>query len=161
MKTWHTIKGYVVGAVALIACPCHLPITLPLLIALTGSAWLAENKLLVGAISTVVFLGGLVLATQWIGQSKLPLPDIHAGLPRVTVITSSACSGSCRDAVRVWQAVREGYQFKFEEVDITSPRGRDLAATHNIFATPTTLVNGRVAFRGVPKLDHAAAAVKG
>lgn len=27
---WLTIRGYVAGVVAVVACPCHLPITLPL-----------------------------------------------------------------------------------------------------------------------------------
>jgi mercuric ion transport protein len=43
-----TIKGSGVGLVALIACPCHLPLTLPLLLALSsGTAvggWLTANQ---------------------------------------------------------------------------------------------------------------------
>lgn len=72
LQTWLIIKGYVAGVVALIACPCHLPITLPLLITLTAgtafSTWLADNKLLVGGISTVIFLGGIALALKWFNQ---------------------------------------------------------------------------------------------
>jgi mercuric ion transport protein len=66
------IKAYVAGVVAFIFCPCHLPITLPLLIVLTAgtalSAWLTNNVLLVGAISTVIFIGGLALAFRWFTQ---------------------------------------------------------------------------------------------
>ena len=68
------IKAYVAGIVAFITCPCHLPITLPLLISLTAgtafSAWLAApgTLLLVGAISTVAFIGGLALAFKWSTQ---------------------------------------------------------------------------------------------
>ncbi len=165
LKTWHTIKGYLAGAVAFIACPCHLPITLPLLISLTAgtafSAWLADNKVLVGVLATVVFIGGVALAFKWFSKpARPPLPDRYAGLPKVTLITSSACSAMCEDAKAVWRAVREEHRFKFEEVDITSLRGRELAAAHNIFTTPTTLINDRVAFRGVPKPEHAAAMMK-
>ena len=45
-----TLAGLVLGATAIVACPCHLPLTLPLLIALLGStsvsALLADNFLL-------------------------------------------------------------------------------------------------------------------
>jgi len=163
-RIWYTVKGYVAGAVALIFCPCHLPITLPLLIALTAgtafSAWLANNVFLVGAISTVVFVGGMVLAFKWTGEAKPPLPDIYAGLPKVTLVTSSACGAACRDAMSVWQAVREEHRFKFEEVDIISPRGRDLVARHNIFTTPAAVINDSVVMRGVPSLERAQEAVR-
>ena len=70
---WHKIKGYMAGAVALIACPCHLPITLPLLIVLTCGtvfgAWLKNNVIIFGIILTVIFIGGAVLAFKWIGKT--------------------------------------------------------------------------------------------
>jgi hypothetical protein len=36
LKTWRTIRSYLAGVVAFIACPCHLPLILPLLISLTA-----------------------------------------------------------------------------------------------------------------------------
>ncbi len=165
LRTWHTIKGYVAVAVSFIACPCHLPITLPLLIALTAgtafSAWLAENKILVGVISTVVFFGGAALAFKWFsGPARSARRDHVAGPPKVTLITSPACHEACENARTIWREVQQEHPFKLEEVDITSPRGRELAARHIIFTTPATLINGRVAFRSVPKRGHAAAKVK-
>lgn len=75
------IKAYVAGVVAFITCPCHLPITLPLLITLTAGtafgAWLASNVFLVGAISTVIFIGGLALAFKWSAQPACP-PNLNA-----------------------------------------------------------------------------------
>ena len=48
MTVWHKIKAYVASVVAFIACPCHLPLTLPLLVSLTAgtafSAWLAAPR---------------------------------------------------------------------------------------------------------------------
>lgn len=166
LKTWHTIKGYIAVVVSFIACPCHLPITLPILISLTAgtafSAWLADNKLLVGLVSTVVFFGGAALALKWFSDPARPRrQERFTEPPKVTLITSPACHDACEEAKAIWREVRKERQFKFEEVDITSPRGREMAATHNIFTTPTTLINGRVAFRSVPKLDHAAAKMKG
>jgi len=70
--TWHRIKAYVAGVVAFIACPCHLPIMLPLLISLTAgtafSSWLVSNIIVIGTISTVVFIGGMALAVIWFSQ---------------------------------------------------------------------------------------------
>ncbi len=75
------IKAYVAGVVAFITCPCHLPLTLPLLISLTAGtvfgAWLAQNTVLVGVISTVAFIGGLALAFKWFTQSACP-PSLNA-----------------------------------------------------------------------------------
>ena len=88
LKTWHTIKGYLAGVVAFIACPCHLPITLPLLIALTAgtafSKWLANNIFPIGAISTVVFIGGLALAFKWFNQPVCPpIPNATESLSKI------------------------------------------------------------------------------
>jgi hypothetical protein len=70
------IKAYAAGVVALIACPCHLPITLPLLVSLTAGtvlgSWLAQNTVPVGVISTVAFIGGLALAFKWFTQPTCP-----------------------------------------------------------------------------------------
>ena len=76
LQTWRTVRGYLAGVVAFIACPCHLPLTLPLLISLTAGtafgAWLAQNTVLVGVISTIAFIGGLALAFRWINQPYCP-----------------------------------------------------------------------------------------
>ncbi|SRR5712692_10218974 len=75
---WHNIKVSVASVVAFIACPCHLPFTLPLLISLTAGtafgAWLAapRNLVLVGVISTVIFASGLALALEWSRQPACP-----------------------------------------------------------------------------------------
>jgi len=72
-RVWHTTKGYIAGVVAFAACPCHLPITLPLLLTLTAGtaigAWLVDNTITVAIVSTIIFIGGMVLAFTWINQS--------------------------------------------------------------------------------------------
>ncbi len=58
--------------------PCHLPLTLPLLIALTaGTAfgvWIVapRNVILISAISTGFFIGGLALAFKWSTHPACP-----------------------------------------------------------------------------------------
>src|SRR5260370_41780779 len=76
LKIGYAVRTLIAGAVAIITCPCHLPITLPLVISLTAgtafSAWLAapRNTLLVGVIAPVVFSGGIVLVFRWGGEAE-------------------------------------------------------------------------------------------
>ncbi len=177
---WLTIRGYVAGVVAFVACPCHLPITLPLLLSLTAGtglgAWLADNTITVGAISTGLFVAGLVLAFKWIGetgiignmkitdgQAKTPSAyDFEAtsadGVPCVTLLTSSKCA-SCQQAKAIWQQAREQALFQFETVDIFSERGRDLAAKHHVFGTPAAIVNDALILKGITNMESILAAL--
>ncbi len=70
MLIWLKIRGYVAGVGAFLICPCHLPLTLPLILALmAGTAvggWLANNTILIYASSAVLFIGGLILAGKWL-----------------------------------------------------------------------------------------------
>lgn len=81
MPIWLTIRGFVAGALAFIACPCHLPLTLPILLALTaGTAvggWLANNTAVVYAAAAILFISGLVLAGKWLmaGETKVCAVD--------------------------------------------------------------------------------------
>ena len=82
------IKAYIASVVAFIACPCHLPLTLPLLISLTAGtafgAWLTHNTLLVVVISIVVFIGGLALTFKWFTQPACPPnPNATSFLSRI------------------------------------------------------------------------------
>lgn len=76
LKTWHSLRGYLAGVTAFITCPCHLPLTLPLVFSLTAGtafgAWLAQNTVLVWMISTIAFIGGLALAFKWLTQPACP-----------------------------------------------------------------------------------------
>ena len=69
---WQKIRSGVMFVLSAITCPCHLPITLPLLISLTAgtafSSWLVSNIIVIGTISTVVFIGGMALAVIWFSQ---------------------------------------------------------------------------------------------
>lgn len=71
-----SIRGYVSTGVGLIACPCHLAITLPIVLALTAGtafgAWLSANTGLVFALSTVLFFGGIGLGSVWLSQDSKP-----------------------------------------------------------------------------------------
>ncbi|GMR09888.1 MAG: hypothetical protein BMS9Abin28_0708 [Anaerolineae bacterium] len=162
-QTRSKIKGYVMGAFAFVACPCHLPITLPLLVVLTAgtafSAWLSNNFLMIAAASTVIFVGALVLALKWTGRSIPFLASKRKAPAEVVLVTSRRCK-DCNVAAQVWNELAASHKFRFEKVEIMSGEGRSLAARHNILATPTTLIDGKVAFRGIPKRHLAKAAVR-
>jgi mercuric ion transport protein len=53
-------------ALAVVTCPCHLPVTAPLLLSLlagtTLGAYLSTHLEVLAAVSTALFLGGLALA---------------------------------------------------------------------------------------------------
>jgi thiol-disulfide isomerase/thioredoxin len=163
LNIWHQFKGYVVAGVALVACPCHLPLTLPIFLALTaGTAlggWVAANTTLIYITFGVLFAGGLVLASKWLMFNQPAAIPKSEGPANVVLVSSRTCS-SCADTAGLWESLRQDYQFRFQKVDITSGKGRSLAAKYNILSTPTTLVNGQVAFRGVPNRRQAVAAVK-
>ena len=61
MKIWLQIKGYAAAGVALVICPCHLPLTLPIFLALTaGTAfggWLDANTAAVYITFGLLFVG--------------------------------------------------------------------------------------------------------
>jgi mercuric ion transport protein len=71
-----SIRGYVSTGVGIIACPCHLAITLPIVLALTAGtafgAWLSANTGLVFAFSMVLFIGGIGLGSVWLSQDSKP-----------------------------------------------------------------------------------------
>lgn len=75
MKIWKSIRGFVAGTVAFLACPCHLPITLPIFLTLTaGTAvggWFATNTPFIYTASAVLFAGGLFLAGKWLLAEKM------------------------------------------------------------------------------------------
>jgi cytochrome c biogenesis protein CcdA len=65
MEIIRNARTLISGAIAFVSCPCHLPISLPLLVAATAGTsagvWIANNTLTLGIISTVVFFGSLWL----------------------------------------------------------------------------------------------------
>lgn len=73
-----TITGYLLTATALIACPCHLPFTLPLILGLLGGtafgAALGANTWLAVAGATIYFVvalgAGLYLLSRHTDDEK-------------------------------------------------------------------------------------------
>lgn len=63
------MKSYLAGALALITCPCHLPLVLPLLLALSAGtalhAFLVQHLTWLYVVSGVAFAINLFLAIRW------------------------------------------------------------------------------------------------
>ncbi len=65
----------------------------------------------------------------------------------------------CPKAKSLWQSIGEEYEFDYREVDIASKEGSELVIKHAIRSVPTTIIDGAVAFIGVPDRDRAVEAV--
>lgn len=83
-KTWHNMRVVLALGVALVACPCHLPVTLPLLVAATGGSlfgFTAGNlSTPLFIIASLLFFGGLYLSYRWIVHK--PKSTVCSATPR-------------------------------------------------------------------------------
>lgn len=61
----------------------------------------------------------------------------------------------CPGARSLWRSLRDQLGFDYSEVDISSDEGERLVQAYNILSVPTTLIDGRVSFVGVPEREKA------
>jgi len=78
---------------------------------------------------------------------------------KVILLVSKDCP-YCPLAEDIWKELQKEYKFEFEEVDVNSEKGRELVKRYSIMAVPTTLVDDKIAFIGIPKKDKAMEIVK-
>ena len=78
-------------------------------------------------------------------------------MTRVVLLVASWCP-VCPEAKTLWRRLRSDCDFGYEEVDIESARGKALVTEHEIRGVPTTLIDGQVAFVGVPEPERASKA---
>ncbi len=69
MRIWREIRWLISAVIAMVSCPCHLPLTLPVLLSITAGTvvgtWLANNTAAVAGGSVVVFASSLLLTLRW------------------------------------------------------------------------------------------------
>ena len=51
------------------------------------------------------------------------------------------------------------YNFEYEEIDVETPKGQALIDKYGIIGVPTTIIDGEVAFTGLPKKAEAIARI--
>lgn len=73
---------------------------------------------------------------------------------QVALVVAEWCP-VCPRARELWRSLKKEYDFHYDEIDIASPSGEQLVSEFNILSVPTTIINGRVAFVGVPEHGEA------
>ncbi len=77
---------------------------------------------------------------------------------KVTLIHASWCT-VCPSARRFWKDLKSEYDFEYEEVDVETSQGQVLKDKYGIVGVPTTIIDGNVAFTGLPKKADAIASI--
>ena len=77
---------------------------------------------------------------------------------KVTLIYAKWCN-VCPTAMKLWKDLKSKYDFEYEELDLETPEGMALVKEYSIHGVPTTIIDGKVEFIGLPKKLKAAAFV--
>ncbi|HWQ49591.1 MAG TPA: thioredoxin family protein [Methanosarcina sp.] len=77
---------------------------------------------------------------------------------KVTLIHASWCT-ACPAARRLWKDLKSEYDFEYEEINVETPEGQTLIDKYGIAGVPTTIIDGKVAFTGLPKKADAIDAI--
>lgn len=72
--TWHQIRSSGMLAISIVACPCHLPLVLPIALTLLAGTpiaiWLTQSVNWVAGALTIIFLSSLVIGLRWMTTSQ-------------------------------------------------------------------------------------------
>ena len=71
---------------------------------------------------------------------------------KVILLKTKTCV-YCPAASRLWSTLREQYNFDYEEIDATTPKGQELVMKFSIMAVPTTIIDNKVEFIGLPSRE--------
>ena len=80
-------------------------------------------------------------------------------MAEVIVITTKSCP-NCPSVKQFWKDMKKDHKFDYKEVDAMSPEGQELVGRHGIMSVPTTMIDGKVAFNGMPDRDKAEKLIK-
>jgi glutaredoxin len=78
---------------------------------------------------------------------------------KVTLVKTKTCV-YCPTASKLWQDLNKSENFEYEEVDAMSEKGQELVSKYSIMSVPTTIIDGKVTFVGIPDKAKALEAVK-
>lgn len=77
---------------------------------------------------------------------------------KVTLVYAKWCT-VCPTAMKLWKDLKSKYDFEYEEVDVDLPEGKAIAEKYSVHGVPTTIIDDKVEFIGVPKKTKAASFV--
>ena len=75
------------------------------------------------------------------------------------LLVKAAWCPICPQVEKLWSDLRKTYKFDYQEIDIASTEGEELVSKHSIMSVPTTIIDGQVAFVGVPDEKKAIKAI--
>jgi len=70
-------------------------------------------------------------------------------MKKVQLVFTKTCV-YCGPTKAIWHDLQKKYKFEYEEIDAETEKGQQLVQKFNIMAVPTTIVDNRVAFIGLP-----------
>ncbi|MEM5811328.1 MAG: thioredoxin family protein [Candidatus Aenigmatarchaeota archaeon] len=74
---------------------------------------------------------------------------------KVILVVSNGCP-YCPKAKIIWEKLKEKYDnMDLEVVDVVSEKGREIVLKYNIMAVPTTLIDDKIVFIGIPDANKA------
>ena len=91
---WQKVRGGVAVTISILTCPCHLPVTVPLMLALLAgtptATWLTQHVGWVYGAITGVFILSFGFAYVWTNSSKQGVGEICEPQPGHSIRAASA-----------------------------------------------------------------------
>ncbi len=78
---------------------------------------------------------------------------------KVQVVYTKACP-FCPAAKDLFKDLKKEYKFDYEEIDAMTPKGQEVVSRFNIMSVPTTIIDDKVEFIGVPPREKAIEKIK-
>ncbi|MGA7075884.1 MAG: thioredoxin family protein [Halobacteriota archaeon] len=79
-------------------------------------------------------------------------------MTEVLLLTHKGCP-VCPIANSFWEKLQQSCDFDYQHIEVYTPEGLQLIRQYNIRSVPTTLIDKKVEFVGVPDRDKALAKV--
>ncbi len=78
----------------------------------------------------------------------------------VILLVSQWCA-TCPDADELWRKLQKEYGFRYDVFDINTPEGKMWVRKLMIRSVPSTIIDGKLTFVGVPEESEARKALEG
>jgi len=79
-------------------------------------------------------------------------------MKHIILIKTPSCA-HCPAADKLWSELKSKYNFDYKTIDATSEEGQKLVQEYSIMSVPTTIIDDKVAFTGMPNREKAEEAV--